>query len=153
VHHKSVLKITLFIWTTICRPGSWVAENKSDSLPNFKRRNGHIVFQIITRAHGHEIKHLPIQVPANGRLTLKQPLIWEIFQIGSGSTGVVIPAEVSQVQVAEIDMLQVYNHLLIHRQLFVQYFFQQNRFKKNLLNRLIHLRNSTRSLLVPRERY
>jgi hypothetical protein len=77
--HKSVLTITIFVWTEIGWTGSWVAENKSDSLPNFKRRSGHIVFQIITRAHGHEIKHLPIQVRARIFLNLLHGLILAIF--------------------------------------------------------------------------
>ena len=38
--------------------GSWVS-SANDKPKAFRRSSGHIVVQIVTRAHGHELKHLP----------------------------------------------------------------------------------------------
>eukprot|EP00292_Cryptomonas_paramecium_P015182 CAMPEP_0113687152 /NCGR_PEP_ID=MMETSP0038_2-20120614/15750_1 /TAXON_ID=2898 /ORGANISM="Cryptomonas paramecium" /LENGTH=138 /DNA_ID=CAMNT_0000607681 /DNA_START=173 /DNA_END=586 /DNA_ORIENTATION=+ /assembly_acc=CAM_ASM_000170 len=39
--------------------GTWVVANASAAPPGFGRRSGHVVFQFVTRAHTHEVKHSP----------------------------------------------------------------------------------------------
>jgi hypothetical protein len=39
--------------------GVWSASSTNSTPQNFKSTSGHIVLQILTKAHGHELKHVP----------------------------------------------------------------------------------------------
>ena len=56
-HSGYGFKVVFLAHICLALAGNWVLTN-STGVPKFKQTSGHLVFQIVTRAHGREIKHL-----------------------------------------------------------------------------------------------